>query len=66
MADPWKVDELTDGKILNKASLVFTLPHEEGSLAKVLSILSYYNMNLTKIQSLPIVGRGGNTNSMWT
>src|SRR5574344_2777835 len=57
VADPWKVDELTDGKILNKASLVFTLPHEEGSLAKVLSILSYYNMNLTKIQSLPIVGR---------
>ena len=51
------MDELTDGKILNKASLVFTLPHEEGSLAKVLSILSYYNMNLTKIQSLPIVGR---------
>ena len=57
VADPWKVDELTNGKILNKASLVFTLPHEEGSLAKVLSILSYYNMNLTKIQSLPIVGR---------
>lgn len=40
-----------------KASLVFALPHEEGSLAQVLSVLSYYKMNLTKVQSLPIVGR---------
>jgi len=43
--------------LLNKSSLVFTLPHEEGSLAKVLSILSFYHVNLTKIQSLPIIGR---------
>ena len=42
---------------VNKASMVFTLPHEEGSLAKVLSILSFYRVNLTKIQSLPIIGR---------
>jgi len=42
---------------LNKSSLVFTLPHEEGSLARVLSILSFYRVNLTKIQSLPIIGR---------
>lgn len=42
---------------MNKSSLVFTLPHEEGSLAKVLSILSFYHVNLTKIQSLPIIGR---------
>ena len=41
----------------NKASLVFRLPHDEGSLAKVLSIMSYYDMNLTKIQSMPIIGR---------
>ncbi len=41
----------------NKASLVFTLPHEEGSLSQVLSIFSFYRMNLTKIQSLPIIGR---------
>lgn len=57
IADPWVVEELNKGKKIDKASVVFTLPHEEGSLAKVLSILSYYNMNLTKIQSLPIVGR---------
>ena len=33
------------------------LPHEEGCLAKVLSVLSFYHVNLTKIQSLPIIGR---------
>ncbi|MBB3188043.1 prephenate dehydratase [Microbacter margulisiae] len=41
----------------DKASLVFSLPHEEGSLSKVLTILSFYNINLTKIQSLPVVGQ---------
>ena len=41
----------------NKASMVFTLPHTEGSLSQVLSILSFYSINLTKIQSLPIIGR---------
>ena len=37
--------------------MVFSLPHEEGSLSQVLSILSFYKMQLTKIQSLPIIGR---------
>lgn len=41
----------------NKSSIVFALPHEEGSLAQVLAILSFYKINLTKIQSLPIIGR---------
>ena len=40
----------------DKSSLVFALPHEEGSLSQVLSILSFYRINLTKIQSLPIIG----------
>ena len=40
----------------DKSSLVFSLPHEEGSLSKILTILSFYNINLTKIQSLPIIG----------
>ena len=39
----------------DKASLKFSLSHETGSLASVLSILKNYNLNLTKIQSLPIV-----------
>lgn len=42
---------------VNKASLCFTLPHKPGSLAQVLTILSFYDMNLTRIQSLPIPGQ---------
>ena len=33
------------------------VPHAEGSLSQVLSIFSFYRINLTKIQSLPIIGR---------
>ncbi|MDO4524728.1 MAG: prephenate dehydratase [Bacteroidales bacterium] len=57
IADPWTVDDIKKDQTPNKASLVFRLPHDEGSLAKVLSIMSYYDMNLTKIQSMPIIGR---------
>jgi prephenate dehydratase len=57
IAEPSLAEEMTNGTLLDKSSLVFTLPHEEGSLAKVLSILSFYHVNLTKIQSLPIIGR---------
>lgn len=57
LSDKWNADELLRSKNINKATLSFTLPHEEGSLAKVLSILSFYHLNLTKIQSLPIIGR---------
>lgn len=39
---------------VNKVSVCFTLPHTPGSLAKILTILSFYDMNLTRIQSLPI------------
>ena len=41
----------------NKASVSFALAHEIGGLAKVLSIFSYFNINLSKIQSLPIIGK---------
>ena len=41
----------------DKAILCFTLPHKPGSLAQILTILSFYDMNLTRIQSLPIPGR---------
>ena len=36
--------------------MVFTTHHEEGALSQVLSVLSFYKNNLTKIQSLPIMG----------
>ena len=42
---------------VNKASISFALSHEIGSLAKVLSIFSYFNINLSKIQSMPIIGK---------
>ena len=42
---------------INKSSLVFVLPHNEGTLSRVLSVLSFYGINLTRIQSLPIIGR---------
>lgn len=42
---------------VDKAILCFTLPHKPGSLAQILTILSFYEMNLTRIQSLPIPGR---------
>ncbi len=48
----------TDGnQWVNKSSMVFTLPHSSGSLSKVLAVLSFYDMNLSMIQSLPIVGK---------
>ena len=40
---------------INKASLKFQLNHKRGSLAAVLNVLSDCKMNLTKIQSLPVI-----------
>lgn len=57
VADPWTAEDFLKERTVNKASVVFTLPHDEGALAKVLSVLWFYHINLTKIQSLPIVGR---------
>jgi prephenate dehydratase len=42
---------------VNKASVSFALAHKIGSLSKILSILSFYEINLSKIQSMPIIGR---------
>ncbi|MDR0836181.1 MAG: prephenate dehydratase [Tannerella sp.] len=57
IADTWNADELLKGVEKNKSSIVFSLPHTSGSLSKALTILSFYDMNLSKIQSLPIIGR---------
>lgn len=53
---------LDDGLIvpkeeINKCSMCFTLPHKPGALAHILTILSFYDMSLTRIQSLPIPGQ---------
>ncbi len=42
-------------KEINKASLRFITDHKRGSLATVLNVMSDCNLNLTKIQSLPII-----------
>lgn len=52
-----QIKEVVNPAKINKSSLVLSLPHEEGSLSKILTILAFYKINLTKIQSLPIVGR---------
>lgn len=57
ISDPWQADELRNRKDSNKANIVFSLPHCEGSLSQILSIFSFYRISLTKIQSLPIIGR---------
>lgn len=57
LANRWTAEDMLNVEDVNKSSLVFALPHTSGSLSKVLSILSFYDMNLSKIQSLPIVGR---------
>ncbi len=41
----------------NKASIHFAVSHKIGCLSKILSILSYYEINLSKIQSMPIIGK---------
>lgn len=56
LSNPMKADFLRPINEADKASLVFSLPHEEGSLSKILTILSFYGINLTKIQSLPVIG----------
>ena len=40
---------------INKASLKFELNHKRGSLAAILNVLSDCKMNLTKIQSIPVI-----------
>ena len=50
------IDRYYRSENANKASWCFTLPHKAGALAQILTILSFYEMNLTRIQSLPIPG----------
>lgn len=40
---------------INKASIRFVTDHKRGSLATVLNVMSDCHLNLTKIQSLPII-----------
>ncbi len=58
VADPLLASEIGPSEHeIDKASIVFTLPHTHGELSKVLTIFSFYDINLSKIQSTPIIGR---------
>jgi prephenate dehydratase len=48
-------DSSSEKKDINKASLKFLTDHKKGSLATVLNVMSDCGLNLTKIQSLPII-----------
>ncbi|MDX1906117.1 MAG: prephenate dehydratase [Bacteroidia bacterium] len=54
LADPETAPTLAPAP--DKSSLCFNLVHKVGSLAQILLVLGSHGMNLTKIQSLPIVG----------
>lgn len=48
----------SNGKIeSNKASLSFEVANEVGSLAEALMVFKTHNINLSKIQSIPIIGK---------
>ncbi|MFI3304166.1 MAG: prephenate dehydratase domain-containing protein [Rikenellaceae bacterium] len=57
LAPAERAAEMVAHEKINKASIVFTLAHSSGALSKVLTILSFYDLNLTKIQSMPLIGR---------
>lgn len=48
-------EENQDDDKFNKASVKFILSHKVGSLSEILIIFKNYNINLCKIQSLPIM-----------
>ena len=50
------VMELRPGR--NKISAVFRLPHQSGSLHSILTVFAVQGLNLLKIESRPIPGRG--------
>ena len=51
--------KLIPQEFINKAALKFILDHQRGSLAAVLNVMSDCQLNLTKIQSLPVIETPG-------
>lgn len=50
-------DKPSEAKDINKASLSFQVGNSVGSLAAVLNILADQQINLSKIQSMPVLGK---------
>lgn len=49
--------ENAEKKVANKASLCFQVSNQVGSLAKVLNIFATQKVNMSKIQSMPVLGK---------
>jgi len=41
---------------INKVSICFSVPHKAGSLHKALQVLADHSANMTKVQSVPLIG----------
>ncbi|MCY1543584.1 P-protein [compost metagenome] len=50
-------DKTEDNQKINKASICFQVGNHVGALSKVLNIFAELNVNLTKIQSMPVLGK---------
>ncbi len=50
-------DKITETAAANKASLSFQVGNDIGSLATILNIFAEQQINLSKIQSMPVLGR---------
>ena len=48
-------DETEEVQDANKASLHFRVSHESGSLMKALEVISKNGLNMSKIQSFPVI-----------
>ena len=51
-----KYMEIREGS--DKISLMFTLPHESGTLNSILGILAVHQMNMLRLESRPMPGKG--------
>ncbi|MBV1923208.1 MAG: prephenate dehydratase [Flavobacteriaceae bacterium] len=49
--------EQVNANYVDKATLKFDLDHRVGSLSNILQLFSRFDINLTKIQSLPVIGK---------
>lgn len=52
-----KKDKMEELKEINKASICFQVGNHVGALSKVLNIFAEQQVNLTKIQSMPVLGK---------
>jgi prephenate dehydratase len=50
-------EKIEDNKPINKASICFQVGNHVGALSKVLNLFAELDVNLTKIQSMPVLGK---------